>query len=1158
MVLHSKQKTKDIESKTKRPEAAISNRREENRRFLNPGEQQLSGTWMTYVGLLLRLVPSFCLVFGLYLFTDNAFGMQTDRVFVGIAIFLTMLLFSAMCWNRIVRILGILLLSGGGAAFFGYAAAHGVLPHTVLWTLLRSLYNSAISHMMTVGYGVLYVFKAESTLSAEEELLYGQLMFFLLQLLFSALCAGCSAKRVRVWPIAIVTAIDFTLVFLYNISTSKWGLAFAVSGICGLLCLWGGDRLTRKAAETSWDISASDSSNESGEEAAVVPKSKKGKICKGSAAVGYSAVFCTALALFAAALPASKVKDSWKTYDTIDTVMETIRSYEMALITGEDMQIADLGLTGAAEILNARSAIATPRSFTGKTVLEVQSNLTLPIYLRSWISSTYKDDLWHVADETTRNAFDRMFSDDFCAEDITYRFYRNLNPRLVRFNSRTSYANHEEDGFMTTLISLRNMGVAGNILFLPSRFDSARSLLAYGSLDEPYTKKWINYFDGIAYSRAFHKGARYSAVTNIPLYKDEGWMQSLNKKLAAYADIMTAYSDDLRYGGQNLYLELENQHANCIFHHDSLDRFMESYVALTEEEKHLFSQELSEVYQYHDYVMDGGCYTSLTEDESLNRKLRALALQIVFDAPLPDTGLTVVQEGEGDTESELDLTDVIAEELASLMVGDLVYNVIATDTGNLYPISRYGSADIDIPEEEEAVLFCAVNSVYMDGERVTDPNERFTLYMVQLVQNDTEIGWINDETNLAESVIGIESTIPAESVNPAENTQISALEQKIKDFIMQPLITKTEIRGEDGSLIDTEYRVTKGCEELFFLRLQNVYPVSSIDTSALYYTAFAQRIAEYLSNNMTYTLNPTLEGMVDGMSAVERFLFVTKEGYCVQYATAATLLLRSLGVPTRYVEGYIAPKFVRNRDENRVGNYICEVKDSNAHAWCEIYLPYYGWLTTEVTTPYYSDLYDPYETIDYTTSFRESSGESSVSETTEETEEEDDEETLWGVWGKTVCMCILSIAVLCVCIWLLRRFFTSRAEMRYQHETLLRDAKRQLIAENERGKAASALYDSMRRLIAVFGVNPMKGETPTAFAERLDKRFRLHNVETEDPSNDTAAVLSIIEKNEFGTAVLTGEELAVLAEYILRLEDAIKAEAGVLTMFRIRYIKGLL
>ena len=98
------------------------------------------------------------------------------------------------------------------------------------------------------------------------------------------------------------------------------------------------------------------------------------------------------MALLAAAIPASRVKEPWKTYETIDTVMETIRAYEMALITGEDMQIADLGLTGAAEILDARSSIATPRYFTGKPVLEIQSNLNLPVYLRSWISSTFMED----------------------------------------------------------------------------------------------------------------------------------------------------------------------------------------------------------------------------------------------------------------------------------------------------------------------------------------------------------------------------------------------------------------------------------------------------------------------------------------------------------------------------------------------------------------------------------------------------------------------------------------------------------------------------------------------------------------------------------------------------------------------------------------------
>ncbi len=74
------------------------------------------------------------------------------------------------------------------------------------------------------------------------------------------------------------------------------------------------------------------------------------------------------------------------------------------------------------------------------------------------------------------------------------------------------------------------------------------------------------------------------------------------------------------------------------------------------------------------------------------------------------------------------------------------------------------------------------------------------------------------------------------------------------------------------------------------------------------------------------------------------FLTESQRGYCMHYATAATLLLRSYGIPARYVSGYTA-------DVETAGE-VTAVPDSAAHAWVEIYLPGYGWYPIEVTPPY--------------------------------------------------------------------------------------------------------------------------------------------------------------------------------------------------------------
>jgi transglutaminase-like putative cysteine protease len=75
---------------------------------------------------------------------------------------------------------------------------------------------------------------------------------------------------------------------------------------------------------------------------------------------------------------------------------------------------------------------------------------------------------------------------------------------------------------------------------------------------------------------------------------------------------------------------------------------------------------------------------------------------------------------------------------------------------------------------------------------------------------------------------------------------------------------------------------------------------------------------------------------------VAGFLFETKRGYCEYFASAAALLLRLQGVPTRYVTGFNV------RDESLVGSHYA-VRESDAHAWIESYVPGTGWLEFDPT-----------------------------------------------------------------------------------------------------------------------------------------------------------------------------------------------------------------
>ena len=104
--------------------------------------------------------------------------------------------------------------------------------------------------------------------------------------------------------------------------------------------------------------------------------------------------------------------------------------------------------------------------------------------------------------------------------------------------------------------------------------------------------------------------------------------------------------------------------------------------------------------------------------------------------------------------------------------------------------------------------------------------------------------------------------------------------------------------------------------------------------------SFAGRVAMVFQQYYTYTLDPPQPGR--GQDFVEFFLDSSRQGYCVHFATAAVMLLRSAGYPARYAEGYVAP--------SGEAGWV-EVPDYNAHAWLEVYCAGTGWTPVEVTPP---------------------------------------------------------------------------------------------------------------------------------------------------------------------------------------------------------------
>ncbi|MGH9397422.1 MAG: transglutaminase TgpA family protein [Terriglobia bacterium] len=107
----------------------------------------------------------------------------------------------------------------------------------------------------------------------------------------------------------------------------------------------------------------------------------------------------------------------------------------------------------------------------------------------------------------------------------------------------------------------------------------------------------------------------------------------------------------------------------------------------------------------------------------------------------------------------------------------------------------------------------------------------------------------------------------------------------------------------------------------------------------------ALAIQDYLRKNFGYTLDPP---SIQPSDPVGSFLFVSRKGYCAYFAAAMTLMLRTLRVPARVVNGF------QTGDYNPVArDFIVRARD--AHSWVEVYFPTYGWVPFDPTPPGPSD-----------------------------------------------------------------------------------------------------------------------------------------------------------------------------------------------------------
>lgn len=195
--------------------------------------------------------------------------------------------------------------------------------------------------------------------------------------------------------------------------------------------------------------------------------------------------------------------------------------------------------------------------------------------------------------------------------------------------------------------------------------------------------------------------------------------------------------------------------------------------------------------------------------------------------------------------------------------------------------------------------------------------------------------------DLKELNLGQLEQLASEIKSKSEPADIFDIEEKYREYVYN---TYLSVPDENKAVIDKIFRE------------ENITNEDGIDS--------VYKIISFLEDNYEYTLMPGKTP--SGKDFVNYFLEENKKGYCTYFASSAVLMFRELGIPARYVGGYMVSttdddymheanqynqEFWAESEQKEYNIYDIEVNDSDAHAWVEVYVNNLGWVTVEATPP---------------------------------------------------------------------------------------------------------------------------------------------------------------------------------------------------------------
>ena len=1128
-----------------------------------------------YSGIACRALVIWLAASGLMIFLASAleFGVPNLVIFAAsLAVVALGMIFRLGGWGKLVS----LLLAGGGVG--GLIALNPRLPLDLFFGLL-SLYNAALDRLYKVGYLTYVQYKAEFTsFTPHEELMVAGTC--LVTVLITVLFTACFAKKVKIIPPAIVATTLLVVLLTFNIYSnrieSNLGITLVIVSFASVLVMAAYDRLYNVRDDKHYDnelklFEDSDRPSlptEYEKEMMAKEEYKRQKAALRKKRRAHTVTVDEELTDYfggkqkkakkAKEKPDARAKKEKKL--ARKAMMKQVRAVKTYDRVTEQSRTAMGGFAGSAVLLTCLIAIALPS-------ILIKGNFN------------------------TIQAIDEKME---LARNYVTALLRGDDDELDRLEYKADGENFEPHS--TELEQLEFTGM--QMFYLQSRYNTNYYLRGWVGTDYE-NGAWLAVDEELLaeYQSLFTKKGTPAETVRYGFYH---YMKPELVDDPEYTEnLLTKYKSNLDYGFIGLLVSMRRVNSP-----DTLTYFPATFdpryglmeYGSTEPHKLTFVNYYDGLYTGRKFNENGLDYATMTYATVMTNSLwiqKQAALQAAYnlqkEALLARAGF--FENADGTVSSNLILT-VYEEQNGTTLFSYQYKRGKEERVWQFYHDTDTVSRDENrnyVVTTDYGTLTLTMDGSKIIGATVTDVSsshldEIGTPVDVNLV-DEYDRGMTDEERAELLAYLNTEKAYSDFVYRTYLDTADSAYLRELAAIIKAQAHT-SEIRIEEELVPDDPE--TPEDDSFIYEHKVSVNVPASVELADVRNTSdplayvhrdrLVRNVIDYIIDEMgcEYTITPDLTGVDPTLDGVENFLRNTKEGYCVQFASAVTLLLRELGVPARYVEGYIGDELEKiSRDDFVYGGYV---RDYNAHAWVEVWFDGVGWIQYEATPQYYVSMYGttgsadtgPTAPIlpDEETTAPEEWDEPETDE--DDTLEDESEEETTGdedaIAREIARKSLIGMGILAVIIAIFAVIATiiSRARAAEDHRQslcaqVLENGFGTNTNESDRREIALELTDAVTNLLSYYGLAPKAGEFRDEYAERLTAELtapvegKKQKVKAEDlPALHT--VLDGMAAEEFGHGMSIPEMKQVAALYLFLRRD-IKRRIALPERMKLRYIK---